>query len=296
MKSAFVLVVVGAFAAGFAGRRLDVGGAGATSADAVETLRRRVAELESARASETAARSSQVDAARDERPTETDRRLDALESRVAAATKQASDDAASAAADVDPELARLRGLADPALFEELRALSATKWSSPAEQTAGLARTIAVCDMFLVRRLDVSRRSQVMTYRGIAQRAAGDFEKAEATMREALALVDPISDAGFEAGLQLAFNRSFQYDVRGAAERFLALSQLPGLSPSRRALCRYKAADFFLGPANARDVARSRAEHQAVVDEFGVSDDPMARHWAEESRKAIANLDHTDDPR
>jgi hypothetical protein len=285
MKAAFALVVVGAFAAGFAGRRLNVGGAAAPS-DAVETLVRRVAAMESARASE-----ATPPLAADDAPVAPDRRLEALESRVAAAMKQATDDAAAASAetDGDPELRRLRGLADPALIEAIRVLSITKWNTQDEQTAGLAQTIAACDALLARKIDAPRRAEVMTKKGVAYRSMGDFVRAEATMREALSLVSPTSEEGVGTAMQLAFNRSFQHDCQGAAERFLAIADLPGVSASYRAQCRFRSGNFFA----QCDAARARAEYKAVVDELGSSDDHMAHYWAEESRKAIEKLDHPD---
>jgi hypothetical protein len=289
MKAAFVLVVVAAFAAGFAGRRLDVGGdADAPQTEIVE-LERRVAAMESARTHETTTQPARASV-------ESDRRIETLESRVKAAMKQATDDASSSAtqseSDVDPELSRLRGLATPWLLDAVRALSTTQWSTQDEQTAGLARTIAACELLLARKIDAPRRAEVMTMKGVAYRSMGDFVRAEAIMREARSLVGPTSEEGVGAAMQLAFNRSFQHDCQGAAKRFLAIADLPGLSASYRAQCRYRAANFF----TYGDVARARAEYKAVVDEFGSSDDHMAHYWADESRKEIEKLDRGADAR
>jgi hypothetical protein len=186
--------------------------------------------------------------------------------------------------DAAVELARWKDLTDEQLLAEIRKLSNVRGKPDDERLARL-RLFDASDLFLARRTETLARADVLGLVGIARRQANELDKAEAAFEEAMRLADLTTNPGKQAVIQLAFVADARKDYRRAGDLFARLAQEAG-NPSDRVYGLYNAA-YFRGKA---DPAVGRSELEAVVREYGATDDAGARRWADFAKKDLEKLD------
>jgi len=224
-----------------------------------------------------------------ERPTDEDRRIDALAESVAAVRKAAAA-ATPAANEAAADVRRLQKLDVPKLLAEIDERVGLALTDPVRNP--LARkdaeaTLRACDVLLARKdLSSADRGAGFFARGRVQ-MRGDRAAAEAAFHEALTLFGPASRMGHEAAAQLGWTASMHKDPSAAAEWFLSIAGQPDAAPRERAMYQLFAANALAGVG---DVARARGLYRAVSVEFATSEDSYARKMAADSLAKLKKLD------
>jgi RNA polymerase sigma-70 factor (ECF subfamily) len=304
-----------AVAAGFAGGTLSGTAAPESPAPAapeVAALRQRIGALESQRQAQP--RAARETAAEDAAPPREGRaaspatdggaaaplpedRSAQLEQRIAALEREmaAARAGGGRSAPVDPaaELARLQSLSTEDLLTRMRKLSRTPGKTGAEQEADRGRLMQAAEVLLARNLAPKERAEGLLLQGITQRSI-DLDAADATLRESAALAGGYATAeGRGAYAHLAFVAMARDDSTSAADQFMALGRRPEAPADEQVKWR----SFGAGIYGKKDAERSRAAYQAIVDEFGASEDEAVRSAvAALARRPLADLDRIADAR
>jgi hypothetical protein len=224
-----------------------------------------------------------------ERPTDEDRRIDALTENVAALRKAAAS-ATPAANEAAADVRRLQKLDGVKLLAEidkrLEPLMNPRVNDPVRER-DVAATLRACDVLLARTdlAPADRAAGLMSKGRTVMR--DDRAAAEAAFREALKIFGPASPLGHVVAAQLGWTASMHKDPRVAAEWFLSIAGQPDAAARERAMYELFAANVLAGVG---DVARARELYRAVSVEFGTSEDKYARKFAEDSLAAVKKLD------
>jgi RNA polymerase sigma factor (sigma-70 family) len=270
-----------ALVAGFGGGQLSAATDERPRARVAELVRR-VDALDATHASAPTPTPTRRSPSGDDRRAARDRRLDAIESDLDAAL------ARPAASDV--ERARLTALSTEELLVEAKQL--VKVAKYTKTIVDGDAVLSACAILLARRLSSDERAQALICQGQGNAVLGDATKEEASFREALKVAGDSSQAE-DAMIELAYMEGRRGGFAAAAEWWRRVADWHADAARRataaaeRAHHRYYMA-IYLGRAN--ETARAREEHQAVVNEFGASDDKDVRKWADFSRKEIEKLD------
>ena len=267
--------------AGFVGGRLS-GSAPPVGPEAgTGALLRRIEDLEAAARPVPGGGAGDAEAA-SSRIAEQDRRIRALEEELAVLGRGGGAEPVPGPREGDREDLSLKDLTGEELLAEIRRLSRSRGRSPEEEAARFARTLLVCDEFLLRASEAPQRIFVLTEKGFYSMKTGDLAASDAALREALVLAGPGTAEGRSVTYRLAVTTSALKDHRGAADLLFGVGRDPGTPEGERAQFRVWGASY-LKPV---DGEAALAELRSVVEEFGSSEDPTARHWVEEARRAI----------